>query len=95
MVPAFVENAFIKAVLKHALDGNKGSNILGAIILALTALDVNWAKAIAGVHMQDTDSALELAKVVSAVIAAVFAYFVGKNRAAEPGPPVATKGEGV
>jgi len=82
MVPGFVENAFINQVLKRVLDGDKGSNILGVIIVAVVGANIDFAKAIAGFKFQDQAASMESAKLVGTVICAVFAYFVGKKPAA-------------
>jgi len=78
-VPSVVENAFINQVLKHVLDGNKGSNILGAVIAALMGANINWSLAIAGFKFQDAAATTESAKLVGTVVVCVFAYFVGKK----------------
>lgn len=79
---SIIENTFINQVLKHILDGNKGSNILGAIIMGLMAANLDWAKAIAGFKFQDAAAATESAKLVGTMVCALFAYFVGKKKPA-------------
>jgi hypothetical protein len=87
MIPAFIENAFINRVLQHVLDGNKGSNILTLIVLAMLEQHINWALAFQGFHFQDMTAAMESAKLVGAFVVAVFGYFVGKKKA--PADPAA------
>jgi hypothetical protein len=77
-----VKNAFISKLLEHVLDGNKGSNILGAIITAILAANVDYSKALRGFQFQKPDEAMEAAKLTGAVVLAVFAYFVGKKKPA-------------
>lgn len=75
-----IENAFIDRVLTHVLDGNKGSNILGFLLLALLSTHIDWVKAFRGFQFQDQDAAMESAKLVGTILVSVFAWFVGKRK---------------
>ena len=77
-----VENAFINATLDHVLDGNKGSNILGAILVPVLAAKIDWAKCIRGLQFNDLDAATELAKLTAILTLAVYAFFVGRKKPA-------------
>lgn len=77
-----VKNAFIGKVLNQVLDGNKGSNILGAVITAVLGSQIDYVKAMAGFHFDNAANAAESAKLVSVVVLATFAYFVGKKKTA-------------
>lgn len=75
-----VKNAFIDKVLNNVLDGDKGSNILGALLTAVVAAKVDYVKAMAGFQFKSAGDAAESAKLVSAVALATFAWFVGKKK---------------
>lgn len=77
-----IKNAFINRLLTQMLDGNKGSNILGAILTAMLAANINYAKALAGFRFDNMDNAAESAKLLATIVLAVFAYFVGKRERA-------------
>ena len=74
MLPV-IENAFINQVLKHVLDRNNGSNILGVIIAALMAGNMDWTKAIAGFKFQDAGAAAASAKLAAAAICSAVRVF--------------------
>ena len=76
----FVENAFINKTLEHVLDGNKGSNILTAILVPVLGAKLDWAKAIRGFSLEKMDDAMEAAKLTGLVVVAVFGYFVGRKK---------------
>ena len=78
MVPAFIKNAVVNKVLKNVLDGNKGSNILTAILVPVLAAGINWDLFVKGLHFQDTTAALEVAKVIGIVILGFLGWLVGK-----------------
>jgi hypothetical protein len=77
-----VKNAFINRTLKHVLDGNKGSNILTLILLAVLQSDINYMLAFRGFQFENTEAAMESAKLVGCMIVAVFGFFVGRKKAA-------------
>ena len=80
-----VENAFINKLLEHVLDGNKGSNILGAILTAVVGSQINYVRAFQGFRFDNMDNAMESAKLVGTLVVAVFALFVGKKNKPLPG----------
>jgi hypothetical protein len=73
-----VKNLFIDKLLRHILDGNKGSNLLTVILVPLLASNVNWMAAQQGLQFKDAASVTELAKVIGIVVVALLGYFVGK-----------------
>jgi hypothetical protein len=75
-----IKDAFINRVLGKLLDGNTGSNILGVLITAVIAAHIDYVKAFAGFQFNNSDNAMESAKLVGTVITAIFAYFVGKKK---------------
>lgn len=75
-----IKNAFIKKLLEHVLDGNKGSNILTAILVPVLAANVDWTLAIKGMKFDDMAAAIELSKVVGLVLVGLFGYLVGKKK---------------
>ena len=75
-----LENAFINRLLDKVLDGNNGSNILGALILAVQAGHINYAQAIAGFQFKDLNDTLQSANLVGTLVAVLFAWFVGKRK---------------
>jgi hypothetical protein len=77
-----IEDAFINRLLSKVLEGNTGSNILGAVILAVQAGHINYAQAIQGFQFNNLANATESASLVGTLIVGVFAYFVGKNKKA-------------
>jgi hypothetical protein len=79
-----IQNAFIGKLLEHLLDGNKGSNVLGAILTAILAAHVDYSKALKGFKFDDMDASMESAKLAGAVVLAVFAYFVGRKKVETP-----------
>ncbi|HZT29731.1 MAG TPA: hypothetical protein VFA33_07610 [Bryobacteraceae bacterium] len=83
MIPS-VQNLFINKVLEHILDGNKGSNILTAILTAVLGARINWAQACRGFRCDNAEDAAEAAKLVGVLVLAVFGYYVGKKTPAAP-----------
>lgn len=77
---AAIENAFINKLLEHVLDGNKGSNILTALLVPILAAHIDWALALKGAQFDDMNASLELAKVIGLVLLGLFGYFVGKKK---------------
>lgn len=72
-------------LLKAALGGNVGSNILTVILGAIMAAEIDFGKAFRGLQFQDNDCAMELAKLIGAIVVGVFGFFVGrKKKAPEP-----------
>lgn len=82
MLKSAIENAFINRLLQHVLDGDKGSNLLGAVLVALLAGNIDWVKALQGFKFNNQDEAMESAKVAGIVVVAVFSWFVGKGKPA-------------
>jgi hypothetical protein len=78
-----VKNAFINKLLERMLDGNQGSNILGALIAAVMGARIDYVKALDGFKFDNMDNAMESAKLVGTILVAVFAYFVGKKTPAK------------
>lgn len=83
-----IKNAFTAKVLRdlaghvtNPLNGNKGSNILGAVLVAVLAVNIDYMKAIEGFKFEDPKASEESAKLVSAAIAGAFAWYVGKKDA--------------
>ncbi len=76
-----VKSVFIRSTLERILDGNTGSNILGAILTAVLAANINFMKAVDGFKFDSADNAQESAKLVTTTVLALFAYFVGKHKA--------------
>jgi hypothetical protein len=72
-------NLFIDKLLAQILDGNKGSNILTALLVPLVAAHVDWLLAARGVRFQDAGAIGELAKVAGLVILALYGWRVGKR----------------
>lgn len=75
-----VKNAFIQKLIEKLLDGDKGSNLLGAVLVAILGAHINYMQALAGFKFENMTDAGESAKVVGTVVLAVFAWFVGKKK---------------
>jgi len=75
-----IKDAFVNRLLAKMLDGNTGSNILGVLITAVIAAHIDYVKAFAGFQFNNSDNAMESAKLVGTILTATFAYFVGKKR---------------
>ena len=78
-----VENAFINETLKHVLDGNKGSNILGAILVPALGAKIDWALCVRGLKFDDMAAAAELAKLTGILVLGTYAFFVGRKKKSE------------
>lgn len=78
------KNLLINKTLEHVLDGNKGSNLLTALLVPLLAAKIDWVKAGRGFQCQDSDSVLEAAKVAGIVILAIWGWFIGKRKSPKP-----------
>jgi len=76
-----IKNAFINKLLERLLDGDKGSNILGAIITAVVGSQINYVRAFQGFQFDNMDNSMESARLVGTLVVAVFAWFVGKKKA--------------
>lgn len=76
---------FIRQVLEHIRDGNKGSNLLGLIAGALVALNLDWGKVLHGLETQE--SAIECAKVVATVVGVIWCWYIGKPVPPKPQDP--------
>ena len=77
-----IENAFINKLLSHILDGDKGSNLLGVVLVALLGAKIDWVKAFQGFKFDNQEAAMESAKLAGIIVVAVFSWFVGKKPAA-------------
>ncbi len=84
MVPGFIKSAFVRALLGHLKDGDKGSTLLGIIAAALLAANLDFGKILAGLH--DQDSAIECGKAAAIALLAIWGYFVGRKKATDPDP---------
>lgn len=73
-----LKNLLINRVLKHVLDGNKGSNIITLILTALLGANINWMLASQGMQFKDQAAVLELAKGLGVALVALYGYLVGK-----------------
>jgi hypothetical protein len=73
-----LKNMLINRVVKHLLDGNKGSNALTLVVGALLANNINWMLAYAGFQFHDQAAVLELAKATGVVLLTLYGYLVGK-----------------
>jgi hypothetical protein len=71
-------NALIDKALDYALDGNKGSNILVAVLVPLLGAHINWSLALGCFECPGSEA--ELCKVFGLVLIAVFGYLVGKKK---------------
>lgn len=71
-------NALIDKALDYVLDGNKGSNILVAVLVPLLGAHINWYLAL--LCFQCPGSEAEMCKVLGLVLIAVFGYLVGKKK---------------
>lgn len=78
-----IQNAFIRRALTKALEGNTGSNIIGAVLVAIVASNVNYTDAFEGFRFEDMNKAMESAKLVGAIGLGLFAWFVGRKEAKE------------
>lgn len=75
-----LKNLFINKVLKNMVDGDKGSTVLGTLVTAILALDINYAKAIKGFQFQDPEAVGESAKLVGGALLWVWSFFIGRKR---------------
>jgi hypothetical protein len=64
-------------VKKTLLDGNHGSNLLGAIAVALVAGHVEWSRVFSG-KLSEPETFAETAKVIAITLLATYAYYVGR-----------------